>query len=147
MVKYLLVKSVIMTKKKRVYSERELLIIKECKSLCKLEPKLKRKKLDSIVDLDKRLYYHQVWFITESQPLHLLGKHKKRCFKGSSCYHLDHICPIIEGYINKIPPEVIGHIKNLRFIPASSNIKKGSKVTKSRLQETIKKGKIFKRRG
>jgi hypothetical protein len=33
------------------------------------------------------------------------------------------------GFYNKIPPEVIGDLKNLRFIPIRQNMRKGSKIT------------------
>ena len=39
-------------------------------------------------------------------------------------YNLDHIIPIIYGYENKISPEEIGDIGNLKFIPAMENHKK-----------------------
>ena len=123
---------------------RRLEILSECIELRKKHPKLKRKKLDKIKDLEKRLYYHKVWAITESQPLHKLRSHKKRCFRGKNCYHLDHKCSIIEGYNRQIPPEIIGGILNLQFIPAKKNIKKGYKVTKTVLQETLKRNRKFK---
>lgn len=120
---------------------RRLQILSECAELRKKHPKLKRKKLDKIVDLEKRLYYYKVWVITESQPLHKLRNFKKRGWKS---YHLDHICSIAESYRNGISPEIVGNIKNLRFIPAKQNLKKGYKVTKTILQETLKRQRKFK---
>lgn len=128
---------------KILLKEKDQELLSECKKLLKENPDIKKRKLHLISDLEKRLYYIKVWVITESQPLHVLKGHDRRCFKGKNCYHLDHICSIHEGFKNKIPPEIIGGIKNLRFIPALQNINKGYKVTKSRLQETIKRGKIF----
>jgi hypothetical protein len=127
-------------------TKKELEILAECRELKKKHPKLKRKKLDKIKDLEKRLYYHKVWAITESQPLHKLRNHDKRCFRGKGCFHLDHRCPIIEGFNRKIPPEVIGGMPNLRFIPAKQNMDKGHKVRKNVLQETLKKSRNFKRK-
>jgi hypothetical protein len=127
-------------------TKKELKILAECRDLKKLNPKLKKKKLDKIKDLEKRLYYHKVWAITESQPLHKLRSHKKRCFRGKSCYHLDHRCSIIEGFKRNIPPEVIGGMGNLRFIPARDNIKKGFKVKTNVLQETLRKSRHFKKK-
>jgi hypothetical protein len=126
--------------------EKDQGLLTECKKILKENPNLKKRRLHLINDLEKRLFYLKVWAITESQPLHILENHGKRCFKGVGCYHLDHICSIHEGFKNKIPPEVIGNIKNLRFIPAKQNMNKGYKVTKSRLQETIRKGKIFRKK-
>jgi len=118
-------------------------ILYECISLVKKNPKLKKRKLSKIKNLEKRLYYMKVWVITESQPLHKLKNHDKRCFYGRNCYHLDHRCSILEGFKNNIPPEIIGRMDNLKFIPAKLNMKKGYKVTKYRLQETLKKSRRF----
>ena len=108
-------------------------LILECKKLIKENPKLKLKKLNKIKDPDKQLYYIKVWIVTENQPLHLLKNSEKRGWRG---YHLDHICSISVGYKEKISPEVIGNIRNLRFIPAKENLKKGYKVTQKVLTET-----------
>lgn len=126
-------------KKKKVVvklTPKEQGLLKECKSILKENPKLKRKKLDKIKDLEKRLYYLKVWHITESQPLHELRNHKKR---GWRKYHLDHICSISVGYYEGIPPEIIGDISNLRFIHWRRNLDKGSKVTTHRLHEVKEK--------
>jgi len=45
------------------------------------------------------------------------------------CVNLDHIVPIITGFKNKIPPEVMADIKNLRVIPAVDNLSKKQKLT------------------
>lgn len=118
-------------------------ILYECINLIKKNPKLKKKKLNRIKNLEKRLYYIKVWSLTESQPLHKLKNHEKRCFYGRNCYHLDHKCSISEGFKNGILPEIIGRMDNLKFIPAKQNMKKGYKVTRHRLQETLKKSKRF----
>ena len=128
---------------KKLLTEKDKILLSECKKLLKENPAIKKRKLTVIKNLEKRLYYIKVWVITESQPLHILKGSDRRCFRGKSCYHLDHICSIHEGFKNKIPPEIIGGIKNLRFIPALQNINKGYKVTKNRLQETIRRGKNF----
>lgn len=104
-------------------------ILNECEQLLKDNPNIKNKGLSKIKDLEKRLYYIKVWSITEKQPLHKLRNHKKRCFRGPKCYNLDHIVPIIYGYLNNLPPEKIGDITNLRFIKAKDNIDKGSRMT------------------
>ncbi len=125
-------------------TKHELFLLQECKSVIEQNPNLKRRKLNKIKDLDKRLYYLKVWSITESQPLHKLRNHSKRCFYGKNCYHLDHMCSISKGFYENIPPEVIGRIDNLKFIPANINMKKGAKVTKYRLEETLRKSRKFK---
>lgn len=114
---------------KKVLTEREKLLITECKKILKEHPNLKKRKLNVIKDLDKRLYYLRVWCITEQQPLHVLKNHEKRCFRGANCWHLDHIVPISYGFYNNISPEKIGHISNLRFIRSTVNMRKGHKLT------------------
>jgi 5-methylcytosine-specific restriction endonuclease McrA len=118
-------------KKKVKLTLKEQNIIKECKQIISKHPKLKRKKLDKMKDLDKRLYYIKVWAITESQPLDKLRNSKKRCWKGVGCHHLDHVVPIIKGFVDNIPPEHIGSLTNLRFIHWSKNISKGSTMTEA----------------
>jgi hypothetical protein len=119
--------------------QKKLKLIRE---ICKEYPKIK-KKIKNIKDIDKRVYYAKVWYVTESQPLHKLKNYELRSFKG---HHLDHICSISEGYKNKISPEIIGNIKNLQFIPWDENYKKGSKVEKNVLENVIKKNRVFRKK-
>ena len=114
---------------KILLKEKDQELLSECKKLLKENPEIKKRKLHLISDLEKRLYYIKVWVITESQPLHVLKGHDKRCFKGPSCFHLDHIVPISHGFYSKIPPAKIGHISNLRFIRSTVNMRKGHKLT------------------
>jgi len=109
--------------------EKDQGLLTECKKILKENPNLKKRRLHLINDLEKRLFYLKVWAITESQPLHILENHGKRCFKGPSCFHLDHKLPISYGFHNNIPPEKIGHISNLRFIRSTVNMRKGHKLT------------------
>lgn len=130
-------------------SKRELELIQECRVLVRKNPHLKKRKLSNIKDLEKRLYYIKVWIITESQPIFKLKNYDKRCFRGVDCYHLDHTVPIIYGYNNKIPPEKIGGISNLRFIPSEDNMKKGYKITEEShkvLRKFKRKGDIYKKK-
>ena len=95
------------------------------RKITKKYPKIKQK-IKNIKDLDKKLYYAMVWEVTEQQPLHILENSDKRGWKN---HHLDHIYPISMGYKEKIPPEKVGNIKNLRFIHYTENLDKGSKIT------------------
>ena len=114
------------TKKVDPYYE----IKKIIRNICKKFPKIKQK-IKNIKDLEKKLYYAMVWEVTEQQPLYILENFDKRGWKN---YHLDHIYPISMGFKEKIPPEKVGNIKNLRFIHHIENINKGSKVTNESIQ-------------
>lgn len=78
---------------------------------------------------DRKIYYSQVWFHTEKQPLHLLENIEKRSehSKNPDAYHLDHIVPISYGFKKQISPEIIGDISNLQMLPWLENILKGNK--------------------
>ena len=97
----------------------------QIRKITKKYPKIKQK-IKNIKDLDKKLYYAMVWEVTEQQPLYILENSDKRGWKN---HHLDHIYPISMGYKEKIPPEKVGNIKNLRFIHYTENLNKGSKIT------------------
>jgi hypothetical protein len=97
----------------------------DIRKITKKHPKIKQK-IKNIKNLEKKLYYAMVWEVTESQPLYILENSDKRGWKN---YHLDHIYPIAMGFANNIPPKKMGNIKNLRFIPHTENISKGSRIT------------------
>lgn len=97
----------------------------QIRKITKKYPKIKQK-IKNIKDLDKKLYYAMVWEVTEQQPLHILENSSKRGWKE---FHLDHVYLISSGFHKKIPPEMIGNIKNLQFLHYTENLEKGSKVT------------------
>jgi len=55
-------------------------------------------------------------------------------------YELDHKFSKTEGFINEVPPEVIGHYANLELIPKNKNRSKRTKcsITLAELYEAIK---------
>jgi len=79
---------------------------------------------------NKERYYKQVRRITESQDLSSLPHYDKRgrADLNKDCYHLDHIIPISYGWLKDIPPDIIGDISNLQFIPWEENLKKSNKM-------------------
>lgn len=121
------------TKEKEVRTKES----REFNKIVKDHPYIKSR-LKSIKNISKKIYYAKVWILTEGNDLTTLKNSSKRGFKR---YHLDHIYPISAGFKNDIPPEVIGSIKNLQFIPARRNLKKRDTVTpeSQKLMEAIKK--------
>ncbi len=47
--------------------------------------------------------------------------------RGMKTYHLDHIVPIIFGFLNNIPPAEIARKENLQLLPAKENLSKARK--------------------
>ena len=94
-------------------------------TLVKGHPYIKQR-VKTIKNMEKKIYYAKVWILTEANDLTKLVNHNKRGFRK---YHLDHQYPISEGFKNDIPPEVIGNIKNLKFIYFRKNLKKRDSVT------------------
>jgi len=82
-----------------------------------------------LIDKSRFIFYKSVVDeCTKRQPIHLLENSEHRGSSGrKGAYHLDHIISIRYGFDNGIPPEIIGDIKNLRFIPWKQNLKKSSK--------------------
>lgn len=66
-------------------------------------------------------YRKEVEAVTRKQPLYQLDNSDKR---GRNRYHLDHILSVSFGFNSGIDPEVIGDIRNLRFIPYKTNLEK-----------------------
>jgi hypothetical protein len=77
---------------------------------------------------DKKRYYMLVKNITSKQNISILENYEKRGTYENEGYHLDHIYPIVKGYENNIPPEIIGDITNLRYIYWKDNLKKADKL-------------------
>lgn len=63
---------------------------------------------------------------TRKQPLHQLDNYDHR---GKGSFHLDHIVSIAYGFHNKIEPELIGNICNLRYLWYADNISKRDYLT------------------
>lgn len=77
---------------------------------------------------DWKRYKIDVWRITNKQPLTILENWELRGINGDEgAYTLDHIISIKKGFMDKIDPEIIGHIDNLQMLPWEENITKGWK--------------------
>jgi len=80
---------------------------------------------------DYRRYKLKVKRITNKQRIHTLPQYELRGRAGvDGAYHLDHIYSISQGFTNNIPEEIIGDIRNLRFIPWEKNVSKSGRLTK-----------------
>lgn len=77
---------------------------------------------------DYELYNAQVNLVTKQQPLELLENFDKRgaCGKAEDPHQVDHRYSKVRGFIENIPPYIIGHISNLEMLPARTNNSKGS---------------------
>jgi len=89
------------------------------------------------------LYYSEIESYTNKSWAENFYKiENKDNLRRSNTAHLDHIYSKHEGFINDIPPEIIGHWSNLRLITREQNCRKHSKSDKSlkQLLEDYKKG-------
>lgn len=72
---------------------------------------------------DYILYKNQVYKYTRKQNIKLLkNSEKPRTLLGNvDGYQLDHILSIKDGFLNNIPPYMVGDIKNLQIIKSTEN--------------------------
>ena len=76
---------------------------------------------------ETQLYYKQVIKYTNNQPLLTLENYNNRGRAGiEGAYHIDHKISIKYGFVNSIPPYIIGNINNLEMLPWYDNIYKSS---------------------
>lgn len=83
---------------------------------------------------DKKLYYDAVWTITRrnwSQHKNVIDPDN---WGRTIDRVLDHNYSIHQGFINNIPPYIIGHWSNLRIITKSENSKKSYRCDKTQEQ-------------
>jgi hypothetical protein len=66
-------------------------------------------------------YKRLVWIETRKNDLTLLENYNRR---GRKDFHLDHMYSIWQGFVDKTPPEITGHIKNLKMLHYKENISK-----------------------
>lgn len=91
--------------------------------------KLKKKKW--------KLYFNEVWKITESQDLLSIKDIEKRSFFE---YQLDHIVSVYDGFKHNIPAKMIGDISNLRITTTEYNCRvKGIKSEPEELKAMLDK--------
>ena len=71
-------------------------------------------------------YRREVLKHIRKQPLFQLDNYVNR---GKGYFHLDHIISIKFGFDNKIDPELIGNIVNLRYVYYKDNLSKRDYLT------------------
>lgn len=74
-------------------------------------------------------YTSKVLIITSRQALHTLPKYNLRKRNGKTPHQLDHKFSMMEGFKQKISPEIIGCIHNLEYIPMKENHSKGARCS------------------
>ena len=88
-------------------------------------------------------YNLEVWRITANSYAEYVSEiNPDSLERGHTSYHLDHKYSICQGFIDGIPPEVIGSKHNLGMLWYSDNIKKGAScsITKEALLESFNGG-------
>jgi len=75
-----------------------------------------------------KLYKSMVWNETKKYNLNLLENYHLR---GKKSYHLDHQYSIWQGFLDKIPPTIVGHFCNLKMIDYKQNLSKHTKCSLS----------------
>ena len=79
---------------------------------------------------DKQEYYSKVWYLTERTYRNYKSEIDPNNLR-SPAYHLDHKYSVIQGYYNRVDPELIASKFNLEILPRSDNSKKNSKCSLS----------------
>ena len=80
--------------------------------------------------IDCEIYYKKVKQFTNRNKLELLPNFYKRGISGKeNAFQLDHKFSIMEGFMQNIPPYIIGNIANLEMLPWRKNIKKSKKCS------------------
>jgi len=80
----------------------------------------------------QRLYNDAVWKFTEENWKKHFDKINPSCIPRSRDNVLDHIYSRQKGFLEGIPPYIIGHYTNLRIISLSENSSKGMRCDKSK---------------
>lgn len=92
--------------------------------------------------MSKEEYFDKVRSMTD----HVKKQIPKR--RDLSEAHLDHIVPVVFGYDNNIPPEILSLPENLKYISKMKNLKKGQSLTAESvevLKAWIDQGKVDKK--
>lgn len=80
---------------------------------------------DIVVTSEYKLYRNSVTRLTKANSFNIPNIH----LRGKHTFHVDHIYPIVHGFLNEIPVELIGNLLNLQMLPAIENKQKNSTIT------------------
>ncbi len=91
----------------------------------------KERKVSEEEMTDFQIYHRRVSSITRQQKIESLPNFKKRDNHAfnEDAYHLDHKYSIKQGFLDNIPPYIIGDLSNLEIIPFKENLSKNSKCS------------------
>jgi len=82
---------------------------------------------------DYKIYFKKVKKITETtykKYKNIINPYNyERVVNGKKGFQLDHIYSIFEGFLNKVEPEIMGHIENLQMIKWEDNRFKSKKCS------------------
>jgi hypothetical protein len=84
----------------------------------------------TIDGLTRKRYAHRVYQISITTYLNnvdLLDPERKR----GKDWHIDHIYSVEDGFLNNVPPNIMGHVSNLRLISSKENYAKHKRSEKS----------------
>ena len=86
-------------------------------------------KPDDPEHVEFKKYRRKVYYWTSKNNLNVLENSDKR---GRGRYHLDHKYSITKGFLDNIPPKILGCIHNLEMLTHKKNIVKNSKCSISK---------------
>lgn len=104
----------------------------------KISKRLRRYNDDDVSDEALKAYYYRVEYQTEKSWKEHHGKINPSGFnRALHEYHIDHKFSIIQGFVQGIPAEIIGHWINLQMLYCEDNIKKSDECDISK-EELLK---------
>lgn len=103
-----------------------------CSKTCYYYSKSKQSLLKNVYNLTKfKKYHREVWKLSNysyNKYKEIINPKNYKRGRIKTKYHIDHIIPVIYGYLNKIKIEYMAHYRNLRIITMNKNLKKGYKM-------------------
>lgn len=92
---------------------------------------LSQRNIDRKANSEKEKYYAEVWIHTNRNWYEHFNSINPENLQRNDNLHLDHIYSCQQGFLNKVPPEIIGHWTNLRLLDGKKNKSKNNKCDKT----------------